>query len=102
MAKGKKEGEVALHMKFYPEKFASHRELIELLKQYQKATGLGQRDAFAMMILNSAAGKGKRKKAENTRGQKNTIESGQTAPEDLFSMLEAEENEFSDFFRGDV
>lgn len=102
MAKGKGDGVVALHMKFYPEKFESHRELIELLEQYQKVTGLGQRDAFAMMILNSMADKRKQKKVESVRRQKNTAEKKQALSEDLFSMPEDEESVLSDFFRGDV
>ena len=51
MAKGKEDGVIDMHLKFYPEKFKSHRELIEKLRRYQNAMGLGKRDAFIMIML---------------------------------------------------
>lgn len=50
MGKRKENGVIDLHLKFYPDKFEAHRKLIDLLRSYQEATGLGLRDAFAMMI----------------------------------------------------
>ena len=51
MAKGKEDGVIDMHLKFYPEKFRSHRELIEKLRRYQNVMGLGMRDAFIMIML---------------------------------------------------
>ncbi len=55
MAKGKEDGVIDMHLKFYPEKYRSHRELIEKLRRYQKAMGLGKRDAFIMIMLHPEA-----------------------------------------------
>lgn len=47
---GKKEY-VEFHLRYYPGKFKAHENLVGLLHSYQKTTGLGVRDAFAMMVL---------------------------------------------------
>ncbi len=51
MAGNKKKEYVEFHLRYYPEKYEAHANLLGLLRSYQKSTGLGIRDAFAMMVF---------------------------------------------------
>lgn len=95
--KKKDDGSVELRIQLYPERYKSHKKLLDVLEAYQKDTGFNMRDVLIMLLCNGMISEPERMK-DHESGEKE-------APQPLFPdepMRTMGGTNEADFFSGSL